>query len=179
MAKRPSRESRKTAKRMSAKAKHDTRRSNERARQWAEEGTRHATEAANYGLDWMRDFAAQSLAQSRVVFDGFFHTARRTFEALDQQATDVRHGSMSLAEEAFASTFEFAQKCASASSPQGAAKLQTEYFERQAQIFANHSKDLGQKIMHTADKTAKSTISGMHATGEQARRRAMQTLPIG
>ncbi|HVY58489.1 MAG TPA: phasin family protein [Xanthobacteraceae bacterium] len=178
MAKSPIGEARENVERASEETREYTRRTAEQARDFAERGAKQANDAANYGFAWMRELANQSVAQSKVVFEGFFTTARRTFETLDQQAAEVRRGSISFAEEAFANTFDFAQKCARVSSPQDVAKLQTEYLERQAQIFADHSKDLGQKMMQVADEAAKSTMAGMQATGEQVRRRA-ENLTVG
>jgi hypothetical protein len=172
MAKSPIGEARENSERASEQVKEYTRRTAEQARDFAERGAKQANDAANYGFAWMREFADQSVAQSKVVFEGFFMTARRTFETLDQQAAEVRRGSISFAEEALANTFDFAQKCARVSSPQDVAKLQTEFLERQAQIFADHSKDLGQRMMQVADEAAKNTVAGIQATGEQARRRA-------
>jgi hypothetical protein len=172
MAKSTSGEAREAAESVSEHTREHVRRGVEQAQETMEQSAAQAREAANYGLGWIRDFAEQSVAQSKVMFDGFFTTACRAIETFDQQAAEVRHGSISLAERALANTFDYAQKCARASNPQEMAKLQSEFFERQAQIFADHSKDIGQKMMQAADQTAKTTMAGIQSTGERAWRRA-------
>jgi hypothetical protein len=42
-----------------------------------EQNAERAKQAANYGMDWVRQFMEESLNQTRAIFDGFLTTARK------------------------------------------------------------------------------------------------------
>src|SRR5262249_8402669 len=100
-------------------------------------------QAANYGIDWMRDLAEQSLNQSKAVFDGFRTPARTSGDTIDQQASDVRERSLALATETLSNSFDFAQRLLHVREPQEVLQVQSEFLSRQAQMFADQAKHLG------------------------------------
>jgi Phasin protein len=66
---------------------------------------------------------------------------------------------MLIAEETLSNAFDFAQKLVSVREPQQLATLHSEFVGRQAQIFADQMKDVGQKIMHGTNDLADAAMS--------------------
>ena len=64
---------------------------------------------------------------------------------------------MSLAEETFLNTFDFAQKVVRAREPQELAQLQNEFVGWQTQVVVDQAKELGQTMMQQANEMAKTT----------------------
>ena len=50
------------------------------------------TESAMQVMDWMRDLTEQSLNQSKSALEGFFTTARKASEDIDEQASNSASG---------------------------------------------------------------------------------------
>jgi hypothetical protein len=62
-----------------------------------EQNAERAKQAANYGMDWIRQLMEESLNQTRAIFDGFLTTARKTADNFDQQSAELRERCMSTA----------------------------------------------------------------------------------
>jgi hypothetical protein len=75
-----------------------------------EQNVERAKQAANYGMDWMRQLMEESLNQTRAIFDGFLSTARKTADSFDQQAAEVRERSMSMATDTLSNSIDFAHR---------------------------------------------------------------------
>jgi hypothetical protein len=127
----------------------------------SEQNAERAMQAANYGMDWMRQITEQSLNQSRAMFDGFLTTARKTADSLDQQASEIRERSMAFTEEALSNTFDFAHKAIQAKEPNELVHLQSEFIGQQARALAEQSKKLGQSIAQGASEVGKMTSRGL------------------
>src|ERR1700730_13758007 len=121
----------------------------------AEQNAERAKQAANYGMDWMRQFMEESLNQTRGIFDGFLTTARKTADGFDQQAAEVRERSMSMATDTLSNSMDFAHRALNVRQPQDLLQLQTEFVSRQAQAVAEHSKMLGGSIARGASEMGK------------------------
>jgi hypothetical protein len=133
-----------------------------------EQNAERAKQAANYGMDWMRQFMEESLNQTRAIFDRFFSTARKTANSFDQQAAEVRERSMSMATDTLSNSMDFAQRALKVRQPQDLLQLQTEFVSRQAQVLAQNSKMLGETIARGASEMGKFTSQGL----EEASRRS-------
>jgi phasin family protein len=107
-----------------------------------EQSAERAKQAANYGMDWMRQLMEESLNQTRAIFDGFLTTARKTADSFDQQAAEVRERSMSMATDTLSNSMDFAHRALKVRQPQDLLQLQTEFVSRQAQVVAENSKML-------------------------------------
>jgi phasin family protein len=116
-------------------------------------------QAANFGMDCTREITDEFLNQSRVMFEGFFSAARKTADSFEQQASDMRHRSMTLATEALSNAFDFAHKATRARDPQELVQLQSEFISQQAQAVAEQSKLLGESISWGAHEVGKMTPS--------------------
>jgi hypothetical protein len=136
---------------------------------FAQQHTERAVEVTNYGMNWMREIAEQNLNQSKAALDGLLMITRKAADGVDQQACALRERSLSLAEEAFSNTFDFAQKLMRMKEPHELTRLQSEFVSRQAQLLGDHTKELGQSIMQGANEVAKTTIEG---AAESSRRRS-------
>jgi hypothetical protein len=82
--------------------------------------------------DWLREMMEQSLEQSRSVLDEFLATTSNAVAGIDQQASEIRGRSMSLAQETLSNTFDFAHKLVHARQMSDLLNLQSEFFSRQA-----------------------------------------------
>jgi hypothetical protein len=105
--------------------------------------------------DWMRAIAEQNLNQSRAAFEGLLTVARNAVRDVDKQTAVICEHSMSVAEEMFSNTFDFAQKLMRMKEPQELAQIQSEFVSRQAQLLGDQTKELGQRIMQGAHDAAK------------------------
>jgi phasin family protein len=133
-----------------------------------EQNVERAMQAANFGMDWMRQITEQSLNQSRAMLEGFLSTALRTADSFDQQASEVRHRSMTLATEALSNAFDFAQKASQAKDPQHLVQLQSEFISHQAQAVAEQSKLLGDSISRGANEIGKMTAQRVAEVSRRA-----------
>jgi hypothetical protein len=115
---------------------------------FAQQNTERAT-------DWMRAIAEQNLNQSRAAFEGLLTVARNAVRDVDKQTAVICEHSMSVAEEMFSNTFDFAQKLMRTKEPQELAQIQSEFVSRQAQLLGDQTKELGQRIMQGAHDAAK------------------------
>jgi hypothetical protein len=115
---------------------------------FAQQNTERAT-------DWMRAIAEQNLNQSRAAFEGLLTVARNAVRDVEKQTAVICEHSMSVAEEMFSNTFDFAQKLMRMKEPQELAQIQSEFVSRQAQLLGDQTKELGQRIMQGAHDAAK------------------------
>src|SRR6202022_2420228 len=83
-----------------------------------------ATQAANYGMDWIRQLMEESRNQTRAIFDGFLTTARKTTDSFDQQAAELRERSMSIATDTLSHSMDFAHRALKVRQPQDLLQLQ-------------------------------------------------------
>jgi hypothetical protein len=107
--------------------------------------------------NWLREMMEQNLNQTRSVLDGLLTTASKAVAGIDQQATEIRGRTMSLAQETLSNTFDFAHKLVHARQMSDLLNLQSEFFSRQAQVVAAQSKEVGE-----------STLRGVHEAGRTA-----------
>ena len=131
---------------------------NDDIRDFAEQNTERAKQAADSGLNWVREVAEHSVRQSRAVFDGVLNTAQATAEILDHQASEARQRSMTLAAETLSNTFDFAQRFVRATNPQEMIQLQSEFITRQVQMFTEQTKELGQNVIQGANEAARTSV---------------------
>ena len=134
---------------------------------FAQQSSERAMQAANFGMNWGREFAEESFNQSCQAVDRFLHVARKMDEDFESQATTVREQMTSLTHKTLSNTMEFSQKLAHAKEPQEFAQCQSEFMARQAQMVADQTKEFGQK-MQKAAQTFASNASG--AMAEASRR---------
>lgn len=145
--------------------------STEEAREFTQRNTDRAMEAADYGLNWWREMTEQGLRQSKAAFEGMLSTVQKTADTFDQQSSDLRERSLSLAAETLSNSFEFAHRIVRVRDPQELVQLQSEYISRQAQAFAQQAKEVGQTVTQGANEATKNTLQG----AEAFRRRAETT----
>ena len=131
---------------------------------FAHQNAERAVQATNYGMNWMREIAEQNLNQSKTAVESFLTITRKAIDGLDQQASAIRERSMALADETFQNTFDFAQKLVRLREPQELAQLQSEFVSRQAQVFGDQTRELGQKIVQGANDLAKSAEGAVEST---------------
>jgi hypothetical protein len=124
---------------------------------------RQTTEQAVQTTDWIRAIAEQNLNQSKAAFESLLTMARNGANGVHQQAAFIRD-SMLFAEETLENTFDFGHKLVRMKEPQEFARIQTEFFGRQAQVLAGS----GQRIMQDVNDVAKTTLEG---TAESFQRR--------
>lgn len=132
-------------------------------------------ETANFGLTWSREFAEQALNQSKAALDGFLKTSNRIAKTFEGQSSAIREQTTALTEKALSNSVEFGQKFLRAKEPDEVVRLQTEFMAQQAQIFAEQTKELGQKIQ-SATQTAYNTLTDVARKTEQSITRSDQTL---
>jgi hypothetical protein len=125
---------------------------------------RQTTEQTVQTTDWIRAIAEQNLNQSKAAFESLLTIARNAASGVDQQAAFIRD-SMLFAEETLENTFDFAHKLVRMKEPQEFARIQTEFFGRQAQVLAGS----GQRILQDVNDVAKTTLEG---AAESSRRRS-------
>ena len=140
----------------------------EEAREFTQRQSDRAMEAADYGLNWLRDMTEQNLRQSKAVFEGFLSTVQKMADSFDQQSSELRERSLSLAAETLSNSFDFAHQAVRVREPQELVQLQSEFISRQAQALAEQAKEVGQTIAHAASEAGRTATHG----AEVLRRRA-------
>jgi uncharacterized protein YjbJ (UPF0337 family) len=135
-------------------------------RDFAEQGAEQARKMADFGVFGMRDFAEHNVGQARQAFDGFVSATQRTMATLDQQASDIRRQTLSLAARNIANSFEFAQRLLRARSAEELVQLQAEFAEAQMHAWADQTRELGQTVARTATDAMKTTVGTMQSAAD-------------
>jgi len=130
------------------------------------------TEFVMPAMDWMRDMTEQNLNQTRMMWEGFLTTARNSYEGLDQQGSETRGRLLSLVQETLTNSFDFAHKIVRARSPQDLFQLESEFISRQAQLIAEHSKELGQNAMRGAQEAGRMASQGITEASQRGAKAA-------
>ncbi len=141
---------------------------NEDVREFAQRNSDRAMEAADYGLNWLRDVTEQNLRQSKAVFEGFLTTVQKTADTFDQQSAELRERSLSLAAETLSNSFDFAHRAVRVREPQELIQLQSEFVSRQAQAFAEQAKELGQTVAQSASEAGRTAMHGAETLRKRA-----------
>jgi hypothetical protein len=123
----------------------------------SERNAERTVQAVNHNVDWMRQLMEESLNQTRSMFEGFVMTARRTTQSFEQQTSEMRERSISLATEAFGNTMNFAQQAMRIREPQELFQLQSDFMSQQAQAFAEQSKLLTETMARGANEVGRMT----------------------
>ena len=142
---------------------------------FAQQNAERGMETANFGLRWAREFAEQTLNQSKVAWDGFLKASNKMAEDFESQSSAIREHTTTLTEKALSNSVDFGQKCLRAKEPDELVRLQTEFMSQQAQIFAEQTKELGQKIQ-SATQAAYDTLADAARKTEQTITRTDQAL---
>jgi len=135
-------------------------------RDLAQEGAEQARRMADFGVFGMRDFAEHSVGQARQAFDGFLSATQRTMATFDQQASDIRQKTLSLAAGTIANSFEFTQRLLQARSAEELVQLQAEFAEAQMHAWADQTRELGQTVVRTATDAMKTTVGSMQSAAD-------------
>ena len=93
----------------------------------------------------------------------------------ESQSSAIREHATTLTEKALSNSVDFGRKCLRAKEPDELVQLQTEFMSQQAQIFAEQTKELGQKIQN-ATQAAYNTLADTARKTEQSITRADQSL---
>jgi hypothetical protein len=142
---------------------------------FAQQNAERMIESANFGLTWTREFAEQTLNQSKAALDAFLKASNKIAKAFEGQSSAVREQTTVLTEKALSNSVDFGQKFLHAKEPDELVRLQTEFMSQQAQIFAEQTRELGQKIQ-SATQTAYSTLTDAARKTEQSIARPDQSV---
>lgn len=142
---------------------------------FAQQSAERIRESANFGLTWTREFAQQTLNQSKAALDGLLNASNKIAKSFEGQSSAIREQATVLTEKALSNSVDFGQKCLRAKEPDELMRLQTEFMAQQAQIFAEQTKELGQKIQ-SATQTAYDTLTDAARKTEQSITRSDQSL---
>jgi hypothetical protein len=134
----------------------------------AEQNAELARHMAQFGMDWLHQFTEESLNQTGVMFDRFITTLGRAAEDFDQQASEVRERSISMAKETLANSMDFAHRALNVRQPQELLQLQSEFVSKQAQALAEQSKVLGESIAQGAHQMGKFASQGLREASRTA-----------
>jgi hypothetical protein len=134
---------------------------------FVQQSAERAMDSANFGLRWAREFAEQTLSQSKVALDGFLKASNKMAKDFESQSSAIREHTTALAEKALSNSVDFGQKCLRAKEPDELVQLQTEFMSQQAQMFAEQTRDLGQQIQ-SATQTSYNTVADAARKTEQS-----------
>ena len=134
---------------------------------FAQQNAERMIESASFGLTWAREFAEQALNQSKAALDTFLKASNKIAKTFEGQSSAVREQTTVLTEKALSNSVDFGQKVLRAKELDELVRLQTEFMSQQAQIFAEQTKELGQKIQ-SATQTAYNTLADAARQTEQS-----------
>jgi phasin family protein len=120
-----------------------------------------ASNFPEHGMDLMREFLEQSVNQTAAMFEGFLKTARSTADSFDQQSSQLRERSMTLASETLSNATNFAHKVMRAREPQELIQLQSEFMSQQAHALAEQSRLMSESFARGANEAAKMSSQGL------------------
>jgi len=138
---------------------------------FAQQNAERAMESANFGLARTREFAEQTLSQSKAALSGFLKASDKIAKTFESQSSAIREQTTVLTEKALSTSVDFGQKVLRAKELDELVRLQTEFMSQQAQIFAEQTKELGQKIQ-SATQTAYNTLADAARQTESRRQRS-------
>jgi len=138
---------------------------------FAQQNAERAMESANFGLARTREFAEQTLSQSKAALSGFLKASDKIAKTFESQSSAIREQTTVLTEKALSNSVDFGQKVLRAKELDELVRLQTEFMSQQAQIFAEQTKELGQKIQ-SATQTAYNTLADAARQTESRRQRS-------
>lgn|SRR5262245_17112579 len=136
---------------------------------FAQQSTERAFEVTSYSLNWIREMAERNLNQSKAAVEDLLTMTRKAVDDMDHQAAVIFEHSISLMEETFSNTFDFANKLVHVKEPRELAQLQSEFVSRQAQLVGDQTKELSQSIAQGASEAAK---TAMREAAESSRRQS-------
>jgi hypothetical protein len=134
---------------------------------YAQQNTERAMESANLGLRWAREFLEKTLNQNKMALDGLLKASNDMVKNFESQSSAIREHTSALTEKALSNSVDFGQKCLRAKEPEDLVRLQTEFIAQQAQMFADQTKELGQKIQ-SVTQTAYTTLTDAARKTERA-----------
>jgi len=119
---------------------------------FAGQNSDRALQGADFSLKWAREFAEQSLNQTKVTLVGFWNINKKMAEDLEKQSSTVRQYTIALAEKTFLNTLGFGQKWLSAKELDEFIQLQSEFISRTAQLFSEQTQGLGEEARQAAQQ---------------------------
>jgi hypothetical protein len=132
----------------------------------AQENTQRAIQTANFGAEWITEFAEQNLGQSMAAINGLLTLTRKVLDGFGQQASAAQNHSLEFAETTFGNAFSFGKKILQVREPAEFAQAQSYFLSSQAQALSDHAKKLG-SVIEEVNQTAKTS---MQEARETARR---------
>ena len=118
----------------------------------ARQTTQRTIGATNFGMNWVREIAEQNFDHTKGALESFLTISRRAADGLNQQRSVIREQSMFLAEKTLSNTLDFGNKLVRVKEPQELIRLQSEFMTQQAQLLAEHTKNLEQSIVQTTNE---------------------------
>ena len=134
---------------------------------FAQQSAERAMDSTNFGLRWAREFAEQTLSQSKVALDGFLKASNKMAKDFESQSSAIREHTTALAEKALSNSVDVGQQCLRAQEPDELVQLQTEFMSQQAQMFAEQTRELGQQIQ-SATQASYNTLADAARKTEQS-----------
>jgi hypothetical protein len=120
------------------------------ASEMAGQTSERALQVADFSMKWAREFAEQSLNQTKVTLVGFWNINKKMVEDLENQSLAVRQHTISLAEKTFLNTLDFGQKWLSAKEFDEFIRLQSDFISKTAQLFSEPAQGLGEETRQAA-----------------------------
>jgi hypothetical protein len=122
------------------------------ASEFERQNSERALQVTDFSMEWAREFAEQSLNQSKIAFVGFWKINKKMAEDLEKQSSAVRQRTTALAEKTFLNALDFGQKWLCAKEPNEFIQLQSEFISRQAQAFSEQTQELGEEARQAAQQ---------------------------
>ena len=138
---------------------------------FAKENTERVMDAASSGASWMAQLTEYNLRHGMAAMEGVLTIVRRAADGLGQQASAIREQSISVAEEAIENSAEFGNRIVHLKDPLEWMQAHSEFLSKQARIFADSNRKLGETLMQESSELAN---AAMRQPREAARRPASE-----
>jgi hypothetical protein len=109
-------------------------------------------QVADFSMKCLREFAEQSLNQTKSTLVGFWNINKKMAEDLEKQSSAVRIQTIALAEKTLLNTLDLWQKWVSAREFDGFIQLQSEFVSRMAHLFSEPAQGLGEEARQAAQQ---------------------------
>jgi hypothetical protein len=135
---------------------------------FAKESTERVMDAANSSANWMAQLTEHNLRHGMAAMEGVLTIVRQAADGLGQQASAIREHSITVAEEAIENSAEFGNRIVHLKDPLEWMQAHSEFLSKQARIFADGNRKLGETLIQETGEVANATMRQSRETTRRA-----------
>ena len=120
-----------------------------RTYQWLQnlrlQNSERTLQVTDFSVKWAREFAEQSLNQTKIALVGFWQISKKIADDLEKQSSAVRQHTTAFAEKTFLNTLDFGRNGYAPKNQTNSSSYKVNLFRDKLRCFRNRRKSLGKK----------------------------------